>query len=76
MATKPIETVTGKVVRLVRLRNTHYGNPRFDVHLDNAKRYRLEANASLGYEIENPEFRREPHAFALNGRGQISYVIR
>ncbi len=38
--------------------------------------YRLSNDAGLVYAIENPEYRDEPHTFALTRAGRISHVVR
>lgn len=39
-------------------------------------RYRISDNASLAFEIGNPEFRDEPNTFALTRAGRISHRVR
>lgn len=78
MATK---TITGTVSRIIREGHTVYGNPimRISVRQVNAESpawFRISDNASMVYEIENPEFREESHTFALTRAGRISHVIR
>lgn len=75
-------TITGTVTRTIRHGHTVYGNPIISVRLEGenaligAYPYRISDNASLVYEIENPEYRDEPHTFALTRAGRISHVVR
>lgn len=77
-------TITGTVLRVERIGHTIYGNPIKRIYLDatavdgtdRSGVYRISDNASLAYEIENPEFRNEPHTFALTRAGRISHVVR
>jgi len=76
MATK---TLTGTVARVIRHGHTVYGNPIMSIVLDGDEwgaSHRISDNASMVYEIENPEFRDDPHTFALTRAGRISHVIR
>jgi len=76
MATK---TLTGTVARVVRHGHTVYGNPIMSLVFDDDEwgvSHRISDNASMVYEIENPEFREESHTFALTRAGRISHVIR
>lgn len=74
--------VTGRVIRVQRHGHTYYGNPMKSVHLecasvegkDHSGIYRISDNSSLVYEIENGEFRDEPHTFVLTRAGRISHV--
>lgn len=76
--------ISGKVIRVERKGHTIYGNPIKSVYLeatsvegaDHSGLYRISDNASLAYEIENGEFRDQPHTFALTRAGRISHVIR
>jgi hypothetical protein len=77
-----MDTITGRVIRTIRHGHTAYGNPMMSVVMEGANRligeypYRISDNASLVYEIENAEFRAEPHTFALTRAGRISHVVR
>lgn len=76
-----MNTITGTVSRVTREGHTVYGNPikRVSIRQINAESpqwFRISDNASLAYEIENGEFRDEPHTFALTRAGRISHVIR
>ena len=76
--------ITGTVGRIERVGHTVYGNPTMRVYVegtsvdgqDQSGIYRISDNASLVYAIENPEFRDEPHTFAITKAGRISHVIR
>ena len=81
-------TVTGTVASVIRHGHTVYGNPIMSVTLVVARidgipvsseslvTVRISDNASLVYGIENPEYRDEPHTFALTRAGRISHVVR
>lgn len=79
-----IEMVTGTVQYVNRKGHTVYGNPIMEIAVTDDGDgewceydiYRISDNASLVYEVENPEFRDEPHTFALTVAGRISHVVR
>lgn len=78
------KTVTGTVARVERNGHTYYGNPIINIGLEvtaidgisaesaTLVTIRISDNASLVYEIANPEYRNEPHAFELTRAGRIS----
>lgn len=78
------DTITGTVARIERMGHTYYGNPIMRVaieltHIDGIPAesstpviLRISDNASLVYEIGNPEFKSEPHTFKLTKAGRIS----
>ena len=78
-------TVTGIVARVIRHGPTYYGNPIKSAILNvessdsstghEFREYRISDNASLVYEIENPEFRETPHTFVLTGAGRIAHRL-
>lgn len=79
------DTITGTVAQVIRHGHTMYGNPIMSVIL-NAEdpssptgrafaELRISDNASLVYEIENPEFRRFDHTFVLTRAGRISHRL-
>lgn len=73
------ETITGRVVSVERHGHTLYGNPMMSIVLDGDEwgmSHRISNNASMVYQIENPEFRNTPHTFALTRAGRISHVVR
>ncbi len=83
------QTVTGTVVNVERRGHTAFGNPMMSVTLDlshiddvivggtdRTATFRIRNNASLVYAIENREFEKDLHTFALNRVGQISHVVR
>lgn len=77
------KTVTGKVLSTKRAGTSAMGNPSFNVTLsitqidgtDTAQPYmvtvRTQSNASLGYAIENREYRDSDHEYTLSRHGQI-----
>lgn len=70
-----VNTVTGKVVRVIRHGHTVYGNPTMSVVLDTDEwgvSHRISDNASIVYGIENPEYRESAHTFELTRAGRIS----
>jgi hypothetical protein len=74
-------TITGTVSKIVREGHTVYGNPimRVSIRQVNAESpawFRISDNASLVYAIENPEYRDQPHTFALTRAGRISHEVR
>jgi hypothetical protein len=72
-------TITGKVIRVYRHGYTVYGNPIMSIVLEGDEwgvSHRISDNANLVYQINNPEFRDDPHTFALTRAGRISHVIR
>lgn len=72
-------TISGRVTRVIRHGHTVYGNPIMSIVLDGddwGTSHRISDNASMVYEIENPEFREDVHTFALTRAGRISHVIR
>lgn len=69
-------TIVGKVTATERLGCTVWGNPMHRVTLDNGRTYRVSNDASLSYEIENREFRSDPHTFHLTRSGRISHAER
>jgi hypothetical protein len=75
-----MNTITGTVSRVERKGHTVYGNPIKIVHIEGNRPgsgvFRISDNASLAYQIENGEFRDQPHTFALTRAGRISHVIR
>jgi hypothetical protein len=46
-------TITGRLTQVDRLPSSRYGNPRFEVTLDNADTYRTGVDAAVGYEVLN-----------------------
>lgn len=75
------QTVTGYVTHVERHGHTIYGNPIMSVAISSELRgdytgYRISDNASIVYEIENPEFREQPHTFTLTAAGRISGRVR
>ena len=76
--------ITGTVGRVERIGHTVYGNPIMRVYVegksadgqDQSGIYRISDNAGIVYGIENPEYRDEPHTFALTRAGRISHVVR
>jgi hypothetical protein len=77
---KQQHTAQATVVAVTRHGHTVYGNPIMTVVLqyDDTERetFRISDNASLVYEIENPEFREQPHTFTLTAAGRISGRVR
>lgn len=81
---KQTKTVTGTVLYVERHGHTVYGNPMMSVHIvepevDGVSKhdtYRISNNASLVYAIENPEYKEQPHTFALTRAGRISHEVR
>lgn len=74
-----IATVTGRVVRVIRHGHTVYGNPTMSIVLEGdpwGVTRRIQNDAGLVFEIENPEYRETPHTFALTRAGRISHVVR
>jgi hypothetical protein len=77
------QTVTGFVTHVARQGHTLYGNPIMSVTINdnpadmsNADIYRISDNAGIVYGIENPEYKSEPHTFALTRAGRISHEVR
>lgn len=73
-------TVTGLVERVERMGHTVYGNPIMRVYVHTGDMattgvYRISDNSALVYEIENPEFKSEPHTFALTASGRVSHRV-
>ena len=76
--------ITGTVGRVERIGHTVYGNPIMRVYVEGTSAegrdwsgvYRISDNASMVYGIENPEYRNEPHTFALTRAGRISHIVR
>lgn len=77
---KQQHTAQATVVQVIRHGHTIYGNPIMSVVLqyDDTERdtFRISDNASIVYEIENPEFREQPHTFTLTAAGRISGRVR
>lgn len=73
MATK-YTTFTAKVSHVDRQGYTIYGNPIKSVGFDDLTYYRISDNAALAYEIENAEFRTEPHTFYVTPAGRIAFA--
>lgn len=81
--TQTPKTVTGRVLYTERHGHTVYGNPMISAHIVGPEvdgvsehaTYRLSDNASLVYAIENPEYKKAPHTFALTRAGRISHVV-
>lgn len=78
-----MDTITGTVTRVERKGHTVYGNPIMVLSIEGEGigdygygTFRVSDNASLVYAIENPEFREQPHTFALTRAGRISHVVR
>ena len=81
-------TVTGTVANVIRHGHTVYGNPMMSLALvvsqidgtpaesEALVTVRVSDNASMVYCIDNPEYRSEPHTFALTRAGRISHVVR
>ena len=74
------DTITGLVERVERIGRTYYGNPIIRVYVHTGDMattgvYRISDNSALVYEIENPEFKSEPHTFALTRAGRISHRV-
>lgn len=64
-------TVTGRVTATEHVSTSMYGNPAYNVTLDNGETYRTMDNAMLAYAITNPEYRDHPHVFTLTRAGRI-----
>lgn len=60
-----MNTVTGRVVDIKRAGYTYLGNPKMIITLNNKESYKLWPDASLGYEIENKQYRIEDHRFVV-----------
>lgn len=74
------KTVTGRVTRTERIGLTVWGNPMYWVGIEDENGhddiYRLSNDASLAYEINNPEFRDTPHAFLLTPAGRLLGYVK
>ena len=67
--------IIGKDTNCKRMRSSRYGNPRFEVTVHTTgtgeRVFRTQPDSSLGYEIENAEYRNAEHIFVIDGRDQI-----
>lgn len=61
-----------KVVSTERRAGGTNGNPRYLVTFDNGQNLLTPYDASLGYEITNPEFKEQAHKFGLTKRGTLN----
>ena len=80
-STTAARTIRGIVIRVIRHGTSRNGNPRMSVELstptqgfDGIATLRLQDDAGLAYEIENPEFADMPHTFKLSRAGRIEYA--
>lgn len=72
-------TIRDRIVKVERIGNSRAGNPLYDVVLESGAVYQTEPDASVNYEIKNPEFvgskgygiRPPTVDFRLNFRGRI-----
>lgn len=62
---------TATIIALERLRLSVNGNPRFRVTFDNGTVAQTETDASIGYSIENPEYRDVPLRVFTTKAGRI-----
>lgn len=74
-------TLAGRLVAAKRMRNSHYGNPRWMLTIEglDGERHevRTKVDASLGYEVENllhPMHAGKVLAFMIDGRGNAARV--
>lgn len=67
--------IIGRVTNTTRMRSSRYGNPRFEVTIHTTgtgdRAFRTQPDGSLGYAIQNPEYRNAEHVFVIDGRDQI-----
>jgi hypothetical protein len=74
------QTAQATVVKVIRHGHTVYGNPMMSLVLEyddgETETFRISNNAGLVYGIENPEYREQPHTFALTAAGRISHEVR
>lgn len=61
------EWVRGKIRKLERRTLSRMGNPRFWVYLTDGTRYTTQTDGSVGYSIENPEYRGPVEVKLRNG---------
>lgn len=71
---KAREVLVGSVVSCERLSNSRNGNPRYEVTFNDGNWFKTQVDGSVGYEINNPEWRSGTHIIGLNGWGHITYI--
>ena len=68
-------TITGRVIATKYAGTSTMGNPSYWVTIQRSDGYsemlRTMSNAMIGYAIQNPEYRDEPHVFTLTAAGRI-----
>lgn len=62
------------ISRIDRMRSSANGNPRYSVTFTDGTSAPTGVDASVGYEINNPEYRDVPLRVEFNGRGSIVAV--
>ena len=70
---RPADKQNVRITHLERLNNSVNGNPAFMVTFDDGTSHRTQSDASVSYEIQNPEFRGLVHVW-LSKRGSIEYA--
>ncbi len=71
---RPADNLNVKIETITRLRNSYYGNPRFEITFTDGSTHRTQSDASIAYEITNREFRGLIHVW-LSRRGTIEYAV-
>ncbi|RZO83001.1 MAG: hypothetical protein EVA65_15780 [Oceanococcus sp.] len=77
---KNVKTVLGTVIATARLPSSANGNPRYEVTIKalngDTVRAATKPDCTLGYEIDNPEFRRDVHAFEIGDHYRRQCIAR
>ncbi len=73
-------TITGKVLATSRMRNSSYGNPRYQVVIQapdgTVYLTSTSPNASFAYAIENREYQDQDHTYTTNPWGNITHAAK